>query len=102
MALSARDILGRGWGALRTVWLMLGICLLLVVFAEACFRAQRFVGESISAVRGGQSSVIDPRTQTHWYGTYLKDFNATRAARWKPFVYFSRYPFVQRAVHQHR
>ena len=92
MALSARDILGKGWGALRTAWLMLGICLLLVVFAEACYRAQRTVGESIAVARGGQSSVVDPRTRTHWYGMYMKDFNATRAARWKPYVYFARYP----------
>ncbi len=92
MALSARGILGTGWGALRTFWLMMGICLMLVVFAEAGYRAQRSVGEIIAARRSGASAVIDPRTRTDWYDDYMVDFNATRAARWKPYVYFSRYP----------
>jgi hypothetical protein len=92
MAFSARRTVGKGWGALRAFWLMMGICLMLVVVAEACFRAQRSVGESITARRSGSSAVVDPRTRTDWYDDYMVDFNATRAAKWKPFVYFSRHP----------
>jgi lysophospholipase L1-like esterase len=92
MAFSARGILGKGWEALRTVWLMVGICVLLVVLAESCYRVQRSVGESITGRRPGVSPVVDPRTRTDWYAEYMVDFDATRAAQWKPFVYFSRYP----------
>jgi hypothetical protein len=92
MALTTRGIVTKGWEALRTAWLILGVCVLFVILAESCYRAQQSVGESISAARSGPPSVVDPRTKTDWYESYMVDFNATRASKWKPFVYFSRFP----------
>lgn len=92
MAFSVRSIAVRSWEALRAFWLIMGMCLLLFVLVEVGIRVQRTMANKMRTARPTAAAVVDPRTKTSWYADYMTDFNATRAARWKSYVYFSRFP----------
>jgi lysophospholipase L1-like esterase len=82
--------LGQG---LRDGWLMVGVTLLFLVGLEVAYRAQSGVRHALTSARG-PGPVRGPYADSAWYPAYLKEYDATFAMHWKPFVYFRRPAFA--------
>ncbi|MEO7458053.1 MAG: SGNH/GDSL hydrolase family protein [Gemmatimonadaceae bacterium] len=82
-ALPVVRVLGR---VVRTSWLIAGVCIAMLVSLEVGLRLASDSPEPGSLPDG------DPRAGTSWWKEYSREFDATREAKWKPFVYFQRNP----------
>jgi hypothetical protein len=76
---------------IRTCWAIIGITLLMLVLMESCFRVRSAVKSSRREGRPAQLLAGDPRAAS-WFDDFSKDYDATRAQRWKSYLYFGRVP----------
>lgn len=78
-------------GFLRSIWSVLGMTLLLLLLIECGFRIkQQLSGELVS------NPPIPPSYRNaDWYAPFTAEYDATRQQRWKPYVYFGRWPSFQ-------
>jgi lysophospholipase L1-like esterase len=65
---------------------MLGIAVVMLIGAEAVYRAQAAARKAIRGASGREG----PYADSAWFPAYLKEYDATFRVRWKPFVYFRR------------
>ena len=81
---SVRQIAIKVWGALHAFWIIIGISLATLLLMETC---TRLADRSRPRVPAGK-----PQASLPWYADYSRDYDATRAQRWKSYVYFARQP----------
>lgn len=90
MPFSARRTISSGLEAIRAGWLIIGITLAILLLLETTVRVRRhFAARSANAPRAYVAG--DPRAES-WYADYLREFEATRDLRWRPYVYYRRAP----------
>lgn len=88
---TTRATLVRLWNGLHTTWLIVGICLLLFLAAEAAARVAR----RVSGAEYRRAAVPESYRTSDWYVGYLRDFDASNAQRWLAYVNFGRRPSYQ-------
>lgn len=88
MTATTRTMLLRAWDGLRTTWLILGVCLLLFVVAEAAVRVAR----RVSGVEYRRAAVPESYRTSDWYTGFARDQDGSNAQRWLAYVNFGRRP----------
>lgn len=74
--------------AILVSWQVFGVTLVLFAVIEVGVRIQSTARSALAT----SVSVVDPRHQDAWYAGFMNEFNATRAQRWIPYLYFGRNP----------
>ena len=82
---SVRQVVIKVWNALHAFWIIIGISLAILLVMESCTR----IMDRSSAPRAPANK---PQASLPWYQDYTRDYDATRAQRWKSYVYFGRLP----------
>jgi len=82
------------FASLRTVWLVIGVCVVLLLLLEGSVRAVNAVSQwrrerRIAAV---PSALRDPQESEPWFADFTREYDATRPQRWKSYVYLGRRP----------
>src|SRR4051812_12638235 len=73
---------------IKNTILIVGISILLLLLAEGVVR----VVLSLSGSRGRQDGPRSPMYGKSWVPQFNREFSATRAVQWRPYVYFRRGP----------
>ncbi len=76
-----------GWRALQAVWLVIGVCVLLLLILEGSIR----LAMSLRAKPVGIEMPVYLATAS-WSREYMREFNTTLPVRWAPYIYWRRHP----------
>lgn len=84
-------------GLVRDGWIVIGLTLALALALELGFRVYGRVFDPDSS-NSSAAAIPNPLWATGWYSDYLREYDASFAVRWKPYVYFRRFPFEGRYI----
>ena len=85
---AVRGVLARIGSVVRGGWMVLGITLAILLVIELGFRVkQQLSGELVP-----YTPTPPEYASADWYRDFTAEYDATRAQRWKPYVYFGRHP----------
>jgi hypothetical protein len=86
-----RRMLVGGWRFVQAFWMIIGVSLAMLLIAESCYRAASAAG---GRTRGSSATPAPrgPFAGASWYREFSREFDATRALHWQPYVYFRRSP----------
>ena len=91
---SFRTVAVKAFSVLRDFWLIVGVCVALLFFAESCYWLQDSARGPIRAAlsRGGASRprIPHPVASEPWYPQFAKEFAESGGLAWRPYVYFRR------------
>lgn len=91
-----RRVIVNGWSGVCALWLVLGVCVLVLALAELSYRLLDSIESRISSFRvtsvRTNPAMRDPQAAADWYSPYWSEFNASSHMQWKPYVYFRRPP----------
>lgn len=82
-------------GGVRDLWLIFGVCLLLVVGVEALYRAQGAVRRQLG---GSGIAASHPYADSAWFGSFESEEARSDDVAWRPYVYFRRVPSAGRFI----
>lgn len=98
-----RTVLGAMFRALRTVWLWLGISLVLLLLIDALLNAVLPEPAGLAvidpAARAPARSAADAFPDHAAAARYFEEFEEARHVGWRSYVYFRRLPFAGSAIH---
>ncbi|MBU4331435.1 MAG: SGNH/GDSL hydrolase family protein [Acidobacteria bacterium] len=96
-----RTSLKKIFSSVRSVWLALGISLLLLLIAELIASAVLCVMNPQSVENEVSVLPVDRDTfrETAWLDDYCLEFQKAKRVRWEPYVYWRKKPFEGRYIH---
>ncbi|MDQ3907575.1 MAG: SGNH/GDSL hydrolase family protein, partial [Acidobacteriota bacterium] len=77
----------------RDGWLAAGCTLLLFCLLEGGLSLAFFVKDRLSAPAPDQRAVADTYSDPTWVNNYQEEFNRSKVAQWRPYVYWRRMPY---------
>src|SRR5690242_2573577 len=82
------------FASLRTVWLIVGVCVVMLLVLEGGVRAVNAVSKWRREQRLAAlpPAMRDPQESAPWFDEFTREYDATRPQRWKSYVYFGRRP----------
>ena len=88
-----RQVAARGFELAGRAWLVLGVCLLILLSLEACYRLQGAGRRAVRAVLS-DAPATHPYAAFDWYAGFLREEQQSNALVWRSYVYFRRRPFA--------
>jgi hypothetical protein len=79
------------WRFVQAFWMIIGVSVVLLLVAESCYRVIAAAGDRARASRVAPAP-RGPFAGASWYREFSREFDATRALHWQPYVYFRRSP----------
>jgi hypothetical protein len=86
-----RRIIVRSFKFVQAFWMIIGVSLAMLLVAESCYRAASAAGDKVRSSRATPAP-RGPFAGVSWYRDFSREFDATRALHWQPYVYFRRSP----------
>jgi lysophospholipase L1-like esterase len=80
----------RAWRGLATGWQLAGATLLLLALLEGGTRVALALRDRARGVTQRSFTPGDPQEGLPWHAAYVREFDAVRAQRWQPYVYWRR------------
>ena len=82
------------FSSLRTVWLIVGVSVVMLLVLEGCVRAVNAVSEwrRDRRIAAAPATLRDPQESEPWFTEFTREYDETRPQRWKSYVYFGRRP----------